>query len=214
VSGSKGLATTLATGATSISASWSGFGANATLVVIQTTLTRIDLTPTSSGTALGYTRQFIATGTYSDGTTQLLTDVATWISSDDSVALVSNASGSRGLLSTVSVGSITVSATWNGVTGSTSHAVTPAMLVFLTIDQPGLTLSVGASGPLTCTGIFSDGSTQPLTTAVTWTSSNTTVAQVSNASGSEGTVSALTSGSATVNATQGAVSASLSVTVN
>ncbi len=214
VSGSKGLATTLATGATSISASWSGFGANATLVVIQTTLTRIDLTPTSSGTALGYTRQFIATGTYSDGTTQLLTDVATWISSDDSVALVSNASGSRGLLSTVSVGSITVSATWNGVTGSTSHAVTPAVLVFLTIDQPGLTLSVGASGPLTCTGIFSDGSTQPLTTAVTWTSSNTTVAQVSNASGSEGTVSALTSGSATVNATQGAVSASLSVTVN
>lgn len=214
VSGSKGLATTLATGATSISASWSGFGANATLVVIQTTLTRIDLTPTTGATALGYTRQFIATGTYSDGTTQLITDVATWTSSDDSVALVSNASGTRGLLSTVSVGSVTVSATWNGVTGSTSHAVTPAVLVFLTIDQPSLTLSVGSSGPLTCTGIFSDGSTQPLTTAVTWTSSDLAVAQVSNASGSEGQVSAIASGSAIVTATQGSVSASLSVTVN
>ncbi len=213
-SGSYGLATTLATGNTTISASWSGFNGTSALNVIQTNLTRIDLTPAGGSTALGYTRQFIAIGTYDDGTTQVLSDVATWSSSDPNVAFISTASGSRGLLSTVGVGTATISATWAGITGSTSHTVTPAVLVSLGLSPSSLTLSSSGTAQLTAIGFFSDGTTQDLTTAVSWTSANPAVVQVSNASGSEGLASGISAGNTSISATQGSVSASLNVLVN
>lgn len=212
--GSRGLATTLAIGSTTIGASWSGFSASSTLNVTQSALTRIDLTPANGSTALGYTRQFIATGTYTDGTTQLLTDVVTWGSSDDAVAFISNAAGSRGLLSTVQTGTVTLSATWNGVTGTTSHTVSPAVLVYLVLAPQSVNVSVGGNARAYASGLFSDGSTQDLTSSVTWVSSDPSVAQVSNAVGTEGLVSGITSGISTLTASQGMVSASLNVVVN
>ena len=69
----------------------------------------------------------------------------------------------------------------------TSIAVTPA--------NP--TLMSGASQQFTATGTYSDGSTQNLSSQVTWTSSSPTVANVSAA----GLATALTVGSTTVSAT-------------
>ncbi len=211
--GSNGLATTLSTGATSIASSFGGFSGSSNLVVFQTTLTRIDVSPAGGSTALGYSRQFIATGTYSDGTTQVLAN-ATWSSSNENVALVSNAAGSRGLLSTVDLGTVSVTATFNAVSGSTAHTVTPAVLVLLSLAPGSLGLASGATAPVTATGYFSDGSMQNLTSSVTWTSTNPAVAQVSNAAGSEGLVSAISPGNSTVDAASGAVTASLNVVVN
>ncbi|MFT3706258.1 MAG: Ig-like domain-containing protein [Archangium sp.] len=211
--GSKGLATTLRVGATSISAAFGGFNAQVNLVVIQSTLTRIDVTPANASTALGYTRQFIATGTYSDGTTQVISDTVTWASSDESVALISNASGSRGLLSTVASGSTVVTATFGSVSGSTPHAVSPAALVFISLSPGSVSVANGNSAQLTATGFFSDGSSQDLTTTITWSSADPLIAQVSNASGSEGRVTGISAGNTSISATQGTVSASLSVTV-
>ncbi len=212
--GSHGLATTLSTGVTSISAAFGGFSAAANLLVIQNALSSIDLTPASGGTALGYSRQFIAIGTYNDGTTQVLTDVVTWTTDDAAVAIVSNADGSRGLLSTVGMGNVTVSATYQGITGTAAHAVTPAVLVAMSLSSSSVTLSVAGSTQLTATGFFSDGSSQDLSTTVTWSSTAQSVAQVSNASGSEGLITGIAAGSAQVSASQGSVSASASVTVN
>ena len=213
-SGSNGLATTLATGVTAISASFGGVNAAANLLVIQNALTRIDLTPAAGGTALGYSRQFIATGTYNDGTTQILTTSVTWTTDDAAVAIVSNADGSRGLLSTVGLGTVSVSATAQGVTGSTTHAVTPAVLVWLSLSPGALSVGIAGSAPLVATGFFSDGSTQDLTTTVTWASSAPGVAQVSNAGGSEGLVTGIAAGAGVIWAAQGAVSSSVNVTVN
>ncbi len=212
--GSRGLATTLGTGSTSITAAFATFTASSNLVVIQNALTRIDLTPSSGGTALGYSRQFIAIGTYSDGTTQVLTNVVTWTTDDSSVAIVSNADGSRGLLSTVGTGNVMVSATHQGVTATAPHAVTPARLIAITLSPSSVSLAVGATAQLTATGSFSDGTTQDLSRSVTWSSSAQTIAQVSNAAGSEGLVSAIATGTAAISAAQGTVSASLNVTVN
>ncbi len=212
--GSHGLATTLSTGMTSISATFGGFVRSANLLVIQNALSSIDLTPASGGTALGYSRQFIAIGTYNDGTTQVLTGLVTWTTDDAAVAIVSNADGSRGLLSTVGTGNVTVSAVYQGVTGSAPHAVTPAVLLAMSLSSSSSTIAVAGSTPFTATGFFSDGSSQDLTTTTTWSSTAQSVAQVSNASGSEGLVTGIAAGSAQISAAQGSVSASASVTVN
>ena len=63
------------------------------------------------------------------------------------------------------------------------------------------------------TGLYSDNSTQDLTTQVTWTSSDNAVATVSNAAGSNGLATTAGVGSTTVSATSGAVSGSTSLTV-
>ncbi|MDP1827233.1 MAG: Ig-like domain-containing protein [Archangium sp.] len=212
--GSNGLATTISTGVTSISAAWGGFAAASNLLVFQNALTHIDLTPAAGGTALGYSRQFIAIGSYSDGTTQALTHLVTWTSDDAAVAIVSNADGSRGLFSTVGLGNVTVSATYQGITGTAPHAVTPAVLVMLNLTPSSLALGVAGTAQLTATGFFSDGTTQNLTSTVTWTSSAPATVQVSNAPGSEGLVTGIAVGSASISAAQGAVSASLTASVN
>ena len=201
--GSQGLATTIGTGTVTISASVQGFTDTMSLTVTQAALASIDLSPINGSTALGYTRQLMAVGTYTDGTTQVLTNQVTWSSSDPQTAFVSNGAPSKGLLSTVAVGSVTVSAAFAGVIGSTGHTVTPAVLLSIDVSPSTVTLSPPATRALTAQGSFSDGSTQDLTTSVTWSSSNALVAQVSNVA-PQGLVTAIGSGGATITAALGA----------
>jgi uncharacterized protein YjdB len=117
-------------------------------------------------------------------------------------------------LSTVAIGTVGVTATLGSVSGSTTHTVTPAVLVFLSLSPASLALASTGTAQVTATGLFSDGSAQDLTSSVTWTSSASAVAQVSNAAGSQGLVTGITAGNASISAQLGAVSASLNVVVN
>ena len=71
----------------------------------------------------------------------------------------------------------------------------------------------GTTAQLTATGVYSDGSSQDLTTQVTWTTSDPQVATVSNGGGSRGLVSATGAGTATVTAALGGVTGSTAVNV-
>ena len=55
------------------------------LTVVAAALQSISVTPTGRTTAAGRTRQFTATGTYADGSTQNLTTSATWIRAEISI---------------------------------------------------------------------------------------------------------------------------------
>ncbi len=126
--GSRGVARTLATGATTITATDPATGlANSTpLTVTSAALLSLAVTPTNPSIALGTTRQFTATGTYSDSTTQNLTTAVTWSSGTPATATVSNAGGSNGLATSVATGSTTITATdpGTGTNGSTTLTVT------------------------------------------------------------------------------------------
>jgi hypothetical protein len=106
-----------------------------------------------------------------------------------------------------------VRATLNAVSGATAHTVSPAALVFVALSPSSVTVANGASAQLAATGFFSDGSSQDLTTTITWSSTDPGVAQISNAPGSEGRVTGISPGMTSISATSGTVSASLSVTV-
>jgi uncharacterized protein YjdB len=211
--GSKGLATTLAVGTTTISAALSGKTGSTLLTVTAATLESIAVTPPNPSIAKGSTQQFTATGTYSDSTTQDITDQVTWSSSDVSTATVSDAAGSKGLATTKAVGTTTISAALSGKTGSTGLMVTQATLASIAVTPTNPSLPANLTVSFTATGTFTDGSTQDLTTQVTWSSSNAAVASVSNATGSQGTVSTHTDGTATISATKGSVNGSTLLTV-
>src|SRR5262249_10843973 len=71
------------------------------------------------------------------------------------------------------------------------------------------TLTVGGTQQFTATGTYSNGSTQNLTSQVTWASSNTAAATIS----STGVATAAAAGSTTISATLGSVSGSTGLTV-
>ncbi len=84
-------------------------------------LQTVAITPASPSQQLGMTLQLVATGMYSDGTTRDISSMATWSSSKASVAAVS----AVGLVSTVTIGTATITATLGGVEGSATMMVTP-----------------------------------------------------------------------------------------
>jgi Bacterial Ig-like domain (group 2)/Collagen triple helix repeat (20 copies) len=83
-------------------------------------LTSIAITPMNSSVYPGNTQQFVATGTYSDGSTQNITTAVTWSSSNTAVATIG---ASTGLASSLAPPTTTVSAMQGSVTGTTTLTV-------------------------------------------------------------------------------------------
>src|SRR5207249_1343910 len=157
--------------------------------------------------------QFTATGTYSDSSTQDLTTQVTWASATTSVTTISNASGSNGLATAVGTGTSTISATLNGISGSTVLRSAARGLQAIGVTQANPSIGKRTTAQFTATGTYSDSSTQDLTTQVTWASAPTSVATISNASGSNGLATAVGTGTSTISATLNGISGSTVLTV-
>src|SRR4029077_14779963 len=200
--GSPGLALASAVGSTHISAALNGVASpNASLTVTAATLVSIQVTPPSPSIPNGLTQQFTATGLYSDNSTQDLTSMVTWVSSDPTVASISNTAGSAGLAAATGVGLATIGASLGAVSSPQANlTVTAATLTAIQVTTPSSSIASGLTLQFTATGVYTDNSTQDLTSVVTWGSSDTTVATISNASGSSGLASAAGTGSTNINA--------------
>ena len=103
-------------------------------------------------------------------------------------------------------GSEVDTATFSVQTGATN-------LVSLAVTPTNVAISLGTKQQFTATGTFSNGSKQNVTTSVSWSSSATGVATISNASGSQGLASSVATGSTTIKAVSGSVSGSTTLTI-
>jgi hypothetical protein len=212
-SGSQGLATTLAQGTSTISASLSGITGSTSLTVTAPVLQSVTVTPANPSVAAGMTEQFTATGHFSDRSTQNLTTQVTWASATTSVATISNASGKQGLATAVAAGTSSISATSGSVSGSTVLTVTAAALQSIAVTPANPSIPLGLTEQFTATGMYSDNSTKNLTTQVTWASATTSVATISNAAGSQGLATTLATGTSSISATLGGITGSTVLTV-
>jgi uncharacterized protein YjdB len=199
-----GLATTLAAGTTTITATVGTFTDSSVITVVPAHLQSITLTPTSVTIASSTQQQFTAVGNFDDGSTQVLVS-ALWSSSSASVLTIDQ----NGLAQAVAPGTSTVSVTSGTVSASTSVTVTTATLVSLAIAPANSSMPDEATKQFSATGTFSDNSTQDLTQLVLWSSSAPSVATINNL----GLVSSLTTGTTTISAMFGSVSNSTTLTV-
>lgn len=187
-----GQATPVAVGQTTITATdpTTSVAGDTVLTVSPAALVSIEVTPAASSIAKGRSQQFTATGTFSDTTTRDITQEVTWFSSQEAVATLSNAEASKGLALGTGVGQADVKAVdpTTQVEGSTILAVTPAELVSLQVTPAVSLLPLGTSQQMTCTGTFTDNTTQDLTGTVTWTSADGAIATVSNEAATKGLV--------------------------
>jgi hypothetical protein len=176
-------------------------------------LVSIQVTPATPSVASGLTAQFVATGVYSDQSTKALTTQVTWASSNTSLATISNAAGSNGLATTTSVGTATISATSGSISGNTNLTVSPATLVSIQVTPASRSVTNGMLAQFIATGLYTDQSTQNLTAQVTWSSSNTSAATISNAAGANALTTSTGVGSTTITATSGSISGNSTLTV-
>jgi len=169
-----GLATAVGTGSSTISAISGSVTGTASLSVSSAALVSIAVTPANSSMAVGTTKQFTATGTFSDSSTQDLTLSVLWGSSSPATATINNL-GSVGSLAT---GTTTISATLGAISGSTTLTVSTAHLVSISINPSNPRIQKGTSLKLTAVGTFSDGSTSSNLSGLSWKSSKPNIAQV------------------------------------
>ncbi len=124
-------------------------------------------------------------------------DTVTWTSSDTSVATVSDA----GLVTAVSAGSATITAATKGNTYTATCAVTvKGIPTAITLSSSSLSLTIRDTDNLPTSTLTATLTPTNISTGydtVTWSSSNTSVATVSDA----GVVTAVSAGSATITAT-------------
>jgi Bacterial Ig-like domain (group 2) len=203
---STGLATAISAGSSIIQAASGSITGTTSLTVTSATLSSIAVTPANPSIAKGLTDQFVATGTFSDGTTQNLTSSVTWISLTTGVATIS----AGGLAKGIGVGSSTIQATSGSVMGSTVLSVSAATLASIAVTPSNPAIVQGATQQFTATGTYSDASAQNLTNSVTWTSSTTTVATIS----ASGLATSIAAGSSTIQATLGSISGTTTLTVS
>jgi uncharacterized protein YjdB len=204
---STGLATAVSPGPVTISATFDGItGSTGLTVVPAPTLQSIAVTPVNSTLPAGQTEQFTAIGTLSNNTTENLTNQATWASSDTTWATIN----STGLATAVSPGPVTISATFDGITGSTGLTVVAApTLESIAVTPVNTTLPTGQTEQFTAIGTLSNNTTENLTNRVTWASSDTTWATIN----STGLATAVSPGPVTISATFDGVTGSTGLTV-
>ncbi len=210
---SAGLATGMGAGATIIAASSGTVSGSTTLTVTSAALVSIAITPGNSSIALGTKQQFTATGTYTDGSTLNISSSVAWSSSVPAVATISNAAPSIGLATSVATGQTTVTATFGSIIGSTALTVTPATLLSISVTPAVPTIPLGSTQQFTATGTYTDGSTQNITTTVSWSSNTAAVATISNSAGTNGLATSAGAGQTTITATLGSVTGSTTLTV-
>ena len=169
------------------------------------TLVSIAVTPANPSVAKGTTQQFMATGTYSDGSIQNLTSLVTWTSSSTTVATITSA----GLATGAGTGSTTIQATSGSISGSTGLTVAPPGLVSMAVTPVNGSVVNGSTQQFTATGTYTDSSTQNLTGSATWASSNTAAATISSA----GLATGVAAGSTTIQASSGSIIGSTGLTV-
>lgn len=207
----KGQVKAVAIGTAHVHAALDTQSSDATIEVSAAQLQDIAISPQSAQITQGTTLQLTATGSYSDGSTKDLTNLVNWSTGDGSLAQVSS---DAGLLTAVAQGTVSISATYDGVTASLQFTVTAPTLTGLAISAAGSTLNVGDTLQLTSTGTYSDDEMLDVTTGVFWQSSDESILTVSNDVGSEGVVTAVASGTVVVTVTLGDSNATYQLTVN
>ncbi len=207
--GSQVLAYAVATGTVTISATdkTSGLHGDIQLTARSAQLTGIEVYAETNTLTKAETLDLTATGVFDNGDHPDLTasEKITWKSSDESVITVSNATGSAGRISAVTIGQATISAETIGadsktISGNVLITVNDATLEGISISAQGGAdvMVIGSTLSLTATGTFSDGSSRNITENVDWRSSPSGAVAIS-----DGLVTAISEGEVTISAYSG-----------
>jgi len=198
-----GSVTGVKVGSTTVTATSEGIHTDVIVNVSAVPVASVDVSPSPLTVTAGQTAQLTATAKNAAGEA-LAGRAFTWSTADQTIATVS----AGGLVSGVKVGSTTITATSEGVHKDVTVTVTPMAVATIDITPTPLTVTSGQTAQLTATPRSSGG--DALTDrAITWSSADAAIADVS----ASGVVTGKKSGTTTVTATSDGVHKDVAVTV-
>ncbi|MDP9338003.1 MAG: Ig-like domain-containing protein [Acidobacteriota bacterium] len=206
----QGLATSVANGTTTISATMGAVNGSTSLTVTTATLVSMIVNPANAHIAVHTYIRYSATGNYSDGSTVNNLLGVSWKSTKPQFASIRGTGIARGKR----VGTVTIKASLAGLSGSATLVVGSGTLVSTAITPLNPSISVGGTQQFTVTGTFSDSTTQDLTLNSHWSSTSALVATIANNPSVAGLASSLASGVTTIGVNTGGMQTSTSLTVN
>ena len=209
----KGMVQALSPGVATITVGWGGKTGSTTVTVQQAAIKEIQVTPFAPILPIGYVTPLQATALFTDLSTQNLTGQVSWVSSDPSVVTVDTIGFTKGWATPLKKGKATITATANGVTGSTEITVTDAKLQSIEIKSGVKEIQIQQTVPLKALGKFSGGLQLDITAYATWLSSDAKIAGISNAWGSWGQIKGLQAGDVTASAVRDGVEGKLPLKV-
>ncbi len=188
----QGLVTAVAAGATTITATSETKTGSDAVTISNVAVGSVVVQPQGPTILQGTNVQLSATVRDVNG--NIVTDrVVTWTSANTSVATVSTS----GVVTGIGSGQVTITATSEGKSGTTSVTVTPAPVASVTIQPPSPdTVFIGYTAQLTAVTKDSAGATLPGRT-IAWHSNNTAVATID----ATGLVTGVAASSTTITAT-------------
>ena len=172
---SSGLVTGRAGGTANISATLDGVTSAGVTLTVEP-LKSIEITPGNPAILkVGSNQDFTAVGTFADGSTEDLTSQVIWFSNATDTAIFNSA----GVVAGLSAGTATITASLNGITSTPVKLTVISLSSISVTPAPPANLAVGATQQFTATGIFTDGSTEDITSEVTWISDTPATATIS-----------------------------------
>lgn len=190
-----GVVAGVAAGSVSITATSEGRSASSSVTVtsVAAPVASVTVTPATASVQIGQTLQMTATMRDAGGV-QLGGRTVEWTSSNPSAATVNGS----GLVSGIALGSVTITATSEGKSGSSTITMTSPPAPVASVEVAPGSASIASGRTLQLTATLKDASGAPLTDrSIAWTSSNTNVATVN----STGLATARSVGTATLSAT-------------
>ncbi len=174
-----GVATGRKAGTVTISAIEGNVVGTASLFVTEAETIALQVTPAGLVEPAGTSGRLSANATLSDGSSNLVTQRASWSSSDSAVVSVSNAPDA-GVATLKAPGMATVTARYQGIEDSVTVTVTDAVLTAIRVLPSQETAAQGIQVQYRAEGVFSDGTVTAIDNDVSWTSSNTDIATISS----------------------------------
>ena len=204
--GSQGLVTAVAVGTTNIQAALGSVSGSTSLTVLN--LTSVTVSPASPYVPAGQALSFTATAWFSNTFAQTVTTSATWSSSSPTTATVSNSPGTQGVAVGVAPGEANICASYTA-SGVTQSGCVTLYVVGTTVTPANASVPRGETQSFTATAQNSNGTVQNVTSASAWSSSNPSVATISNT----GVATAVGLGVTTITASYQSMAGSATLTV-
>lgn len=196
-----GLLEAITAGETIITVTLDGQTSNLSIEVID--LIDISVSPVTLTLPNGSIQQYIATGLYTDNSTEDLSETVIW--SVDNATI-----NSDGLLTATSVGASTVTASIDETIGSASLTTSSAVLQSLSINASPI-IAKGITEQLSAIGVFSDGSSKDISNLVSWSSNNTEITTVVE---NTGFLTAIETGNSLITASTESLSTTVSIDIS
>lgn len=182
----KGTVTAVAVGQATITGTYGG--KSVTLAVDVDTAKKLELSTNEVYLKKSGKQKVTVKATYSDGSTEDVTDKATWTSDHEDIAYVV-----KGTITAAAVGEANITATYGGK--SVKLTVDVDVAKRLEISSKTVSLRKGGTSNLTVTAYFADESHEDVTSTAIWTVANKSIADVT-----KGKITAVAAGETTVTA--------------